>query len=55
MVLIDLGTNSLIDLVVFGKAASITAKEKVNNFKHIQTLEKDYLDKILKRFDSIKT
>ena len=25
-----LGTNSLIDLVVFGKAASLTCKEKVN-------------------------
>ena len=49
-----LGTNSLIDLVVFGKAASMTAKEKVSNYKTFSNIEKDYLDKILQRFDTIR-
>ena len=31
-----LGTNSLIDLVVFGKAASITAKEKTKPRKKLK-------------------
>ena len=49
-----LGTNSLIDLVVFGKAASITAKEKVENYKSYTNFNKNILDKILNRFDSIR-
>ena len=49
-----LGTNSLTDLLVFGKASSITAKEKVDNFKIYANLEKDYLDKILERFDILR-
>ena len=49
-----LGTNSLIDLIVFGKAASITAKDKVDNFKTYSNIEKDFLDKILKRFDLLR-
>ena len=49
-----LGTNSLIDLLVFGKAASITSKEKVNNYKSYSNIEKDHLDHILSRFDSLR-
>ena len=49
-----LGTNSLIDLVVFGKASSITAKEKIkNNSKNIE-MDKSSLDPILDRFDKIR-
>ena len=49
-----LGTNSLIDLVVFGKASSITAKEKIKtNSKNIE-MDKNSLDPILDRFDKIR-
>ena len=49
-----LGTNSLIDLVVFGKASSITAKEKIKtNSKSIE-MDKSSLDPILDRFDKIR-
>ena len=49
-----LGTNSLIDLVVFGKASSITAKEKIKtNSKNIE-MDKGSLDPILDRFDKIR-
>ncbi len=49
-----LGTNSLIDLVVFGKASSITAKEKVKiNSKNIE-IDRGSLDPILDRFDKIR-
>jgi len=49
-----LGTNSLIDLLVFGKASSITAKEKVKpNSKYID-IDNSALDSILDRFDKIR-
>lgn len=49
-----LGTNSLIDLVVFGKASSITAKEKIKtNSKNIE-MDNSSLDPILDRFDKIR-
>ena len=49
-----LGTNSLIDLVVFGKASSITAKEKIKtNSKNIE-MDKSSLEPILDRFDKIR-
>ena len=49
-----LGTNSLIDLVVFGKASSITAKEKIKtNSKNIE-MDKGSLDPVLDRFDKIR-
>ena len=49
-----LGTNALIDLVVFGKASSITAKEKIKtNSKNIE-MDKGSLDPILDRFDKIR-
>ena len=49
-----LGTNSLIDLVVFGKAASITAKEKIKSYKILSKIDNNYLNNILQRFDSIR-
>ncbi len=49
-----LGTNSLIDLIVFGKASSITAKEKIKpNSKSID-FDVNTLDPILDRFDKIR-
>ena len=49
-----LGTNSLIDLVVFGKAASLTCKEKVKpNSKKIE-ISKSKTDYIVQRFDKIR-
>ena len=49
-----LGTNSLIDLLVFGKAASITAKEKIKNYKTLSKIDNNYLNKILQRFDTLR-
>ena len=49
-----LGTNSLIDLVVFGKAASITAIEKVKPNSSKVTLNNDSTDRALDRFDRIR-
>ncbi len=49
-----LGTNSLIDLIVFGKASSITAKEKVKpNSKSIDA-DSSITDPVLDRFDKIR-
>jgi len=49
-----LGTNSLIDLIVFGKASSITAKEKIKpNSKDID-IDDSKLESILDRFDKIR-
>ena len=49
-----LGTNSLIDLVVFGKAASETCVEKVKpNSKKIE-ISKSSTDEILDRFNNIR-
>ena len=49
-----LGTNSLIDLVVFGKASSITAKEKVKPNSKPVDIEESTIDPILDRFDKIR-
>jgi succinate dehydrogenase / fumarate reductase flavoprotein subunit len=49
-----LGTNSLIDLVVFGKASSITASEKVKPNSKPFDIETSKLDPILDRFDKIR-
>ncbi|MDC0232649.1 succinate dehydrogenase flavoprotein subunit [Pelagibacteraceae bacterium] len=49
-----LGTNSLIDLVVFGKASSITAKEKVKPNSKSVDIDESTLDPILDRFDKIR-
>ena len=49
-----LGTNSLIDLVVFGKTASITAKEKVKPNSPNIAMSGKATDEILDRFDKIR-
>jgi len=49
-----LGTNSLIDLLVFGKAASITAKEKVKPHSSKIEIDNKATDEILDRFDLIR-
>ena len=49
-----LGTNSLIDLVVFGKASSITAKEKVQPNSKPVDIDENIVDPILDRFDKIR-
>ncbi len=49
-----LGTNSLIDLLVFGKAASITVKDKITpNQKKLNTSSSN-TDEIIDRFDNIR-
>jgi len=48
-----LGTNSLIDLVVFGKAASMTAKEKVKPNSSKIDVKKNITEEIMDRFDNI--
>ena len=49
-----LGTNSLIDLVVFGKASSITAKEKVKPNSKPVDINSSTVEPILDRFDKIR-
>ena len=49
-----LGTNSLIDLVVFGKAASITAIEKVKRTSAKAEIDNISTDQALERFDKIR-
>jgi len=49
-----LGTNSLIDLLVFGKAASLTAIDKVKPNSSKLNVNNTITDEILSRFDSIR-
>ena len=49
-----LGSNSLLDLVVFGRAAAIKAKELVNPKEANKALPKDSAEKALGRFDKIR-
>jgi succinate dehydrogenase / fumarate reductase flavoprotein subunit len=49
-----LGSNSLIDLVVFGRAAAIRAGEIVNPKEPAPPLNKAEIDKALDRFDSLR-
>jgi succinate dehydrogenase / fumarate reductase flavoprotein subunit len=49
-----LGSNSLIDLVVFGRAAAIRAAEVVDKDGAIPTLNMSACDKIMERFDGIR-
>ncbi|MDX2050507.1 MAG: succinate dehydrogenase flavoprotein subunit [Rickettsiaceae bacterium] len=49
-----LGSNSLLDLVVFGRAASIKAKEIVKSGAPHKKTDKNSLDKIITRFDNIR-
>lgn len=49
-----LGSNSLIDLVVFGRAAAIRAGETVNRTEPAPTLNEAACDKIMDRFDRLR-
>ena len=49
-----LGTNSLIDLVVFGKAASMTAIEKVKSNSVKLEVNKNTTEQAIDRFDKIR-
>ena len=49
-----LGTNSLIDLVVFGKASSETCKEKVKPHSKKIEISKSRTEGIIDRFDKIR-
>ncbi len=49
-----LGSNSLLDLVVFGRAASHKAKEKIKPSGSIKQIEKKYIDEAVERFENIR-
>ena len=49
-----LGSNSLIDLVVFGRAAAIRAAEVINKDEPIPNLNTQACDKIMERFDGLR-
>jgi succinate dehydrogenase / fumarate reductase, flavoprotein subunit len=49
-----LGSNSLIDLVVFGRAAAIKAGEVVNRKDAVAPVNKAEVDKSLARFDALR-
>ena len=49
-----LGSNSLLDLVVFGRAASHKAKEKIEPSASIKPIEKKYIDEAVGRFDNVR-
>ena len=49
-----LGTNSLIDLVVFGRAAALRAKDILKNYDLNKPIENNSLESGLERFDSLR-
>ncbi|MCW8916526.1 MAG: succinate dehydrogenase flavoprotein subunit [Magnetovibrio sp.] len=49
-----LGTNSLLDIVVFGRAAAIRAKETLKPGKEQKGLPKNSAEKALDRFDKLR-
>jgi succinate dehydrogenase / fumarate reductase, flavoprotein subunit len=49
-----LGSNSLIDLVVFGRAAAIRAGQVVDREAAIPTISEPAVDKIMERFDRLR-
>ncbi len=49
-----LGSNSLIDLVVFGRAAAIRAGQVIDRAKAIPTPAKSAIDKAFDRFDGLR-
>ena len=49
-----LGTNSLIDLLVFGKAASDTASKKIKRNQKHPNLNFNITDKIIEKFNNIR-
>jgi succinate dehydrogenase / fumarate reductase flavoprotein subunit len=49
-----LGTNSLLDIVVFGRAAALRCAETMKAGEPHKALSQDYTDKILDRFDRLR-
>ena len=49
-----LGTNSLIDLVVFGRAAALKAKDILKNYDLNKPIDNNSLESGLERFDSLR-
>ena len=49
-----LGSNSLIDLVVFGRAAAIRAGQVIDRASHIPATNQAEVDKALARFDGLR-
>ena len=49
-----LGSNSLLDLIVFGRAAAIRSAEIIKPNTPHSSLSKDYAEPILQRFDQIR-
>ena len=49
-----LGTNSLIDLVVFGRAAALRAKDTLKNYDLNKPIDNNSLESGLERFDSLR-
>ncbi|MBY7649948.1 MAG: succinate dehydrogenase flavoprotein subunit [Candidatus Liberibacter europaeus] len=49
-----LGSNSLIDLVVFGRAAAIRATEIIDNSEPIPSLDMGACERIIERFDRLR-
>lgn len=49
-----LGSNSLLDLVVFGRAAAIRAAEVVKAGSAHKTLSQDAVDQVIDRFDGVR-
>jgi succinate dehydrogenase / fumarate reductase flavoprotein subunit len=49
-----LGSNSLLDLVVFGRAAAIQASKTVTKGGHHKVISKDYVGGIISRLDKLR-
>jgi succinate dehydrogenase / fumarate reductase flavoprotein subunit len=49
-----LGSNSLLDIVVFGRAAAIRASETIKPYTPHKPLPEDSIDPILNRFDNLR-
>ncbi|RWG55472.1 FAD-binding protein, partial [Mesorhizobium sp.] len=49
-----LGSNSLIDLVVFGRAAAIRAGQVIDRKSAIASPNQESVDKIMDRFDKLR-
>ncbi|MCB8829300.1 FAD-binding protein, partial [Escherichia coli] len=49
-----LGSNSLIDLVVFGRAAAIRAGQVIDRNAKIPTINEASVEKIMERFDRLR-
>jgi succinate dehydrogenase / fumarate reductase flavoprotein subunit len=49
-----LGSNSLLDLIVFGRAASIKAAEIINPRESHKTLHESFIDPIISKFDKVR-